>query len=74
LAINKKLNKMDEQLKMLNERIDKLQSTLDWMIERMWRAQSLRSLEPIKENNAGSTEGFSFIGGGTSGSIPGSDN
>ena len=43
---------MEEQIKELSNKIEQLDKKLDWMIARMWRAQSLRSLEPIKEVNS----------------------
>ena len=33
---------MEEQLTSLEQKVDQLQKTLDWMIERMINAQSLR--------------------------------
>lgn len=59
---------MDEKIKQLNEKVDKLQSTLDWMIERMWRAQSLKSLETMPQPETNDTF-YKFIGGGTTGYI-----
>ena len=59
---------MDEQIKNLTEKVEKLQATLDWMITRMWRAQSLHptqaDLDAAGYVPPKTVEG-SFIGGGT---------
>jgi hypothetical protein len=45
---------MADRIDELEQKIDNLQKTLDWMIEHMWRAQSLRSLEPIEDTESSS--------------------
>jgi hypothetical protein len=43
---------MADRIDELEQKIDKLQKTLDWMIAHMWRAQSLRSLEPVEDTES----------------------
>ena len=43
---------MEEKINELTLKVDQLDKKLDWMIARMWRAQSLRSLEPVKDTNS----------------------
>lgn len=57
---------MEEQIKILNEKIDKLQATIDKMAEYMQYIPTRNPNRFAEENSAEKAEGLhSFIGGGS---------
>ena len=56
---------MKEQIKMLNDKVDKLQATLDRIIERMWPPLSTKNIYGEEIQNAPRN----FIGGGITGNL-----
>ncbi len=64
---------MEQQIAELTQKVDKLQQTLDWMIEHMQYARSLAGKPIYNELKEGEADAhlFSFIGGGSSNFIGG---
>ena len=54
---------MEEDIKLLHAKVDKLLSTFDWMIVSMCRAQSLKSMEPLDDTLMESVDMHHIIGG-----------
>lgn len=64
---------MEEQIKQLNEKVDRLQATLDWMVEHLQHVQKSRSLGAVLDSIQ--ANGNHYIGLGPSNNIsyPGAD-